>query len=273
MTVGEQQDFKTISSAIDFAINMVKPYKENRCTIKIYPGEYVEQLVMIDRAKYISLVGTDKKRCIVRDNTGDYDTPPLEIGPSNSVRELTFLATHDDNPDFNKSTRGSYAIHADYTGGEPGDEVLIEDCILISYCNNALGIGLWDERPLVVRRCECYGLKDIGNGSNAIAMHNGSVGTGQQTFIVEDCTLRAIKKVVLNLSEAYVGKNVIIKLLNNTLYSDAINEATQKPYANSDEIVTITPVTGGEDCISGGMKLDGISCKNNVALLNSKYQI
>lgn len=273
LTVGEQQDFETISSAIDFAINTVKPYKENRCTIKIYPGEYVEQLVMAGNAKYISLVGTDKKRCIVRDNTGDYDTPPLEIAASNSVRELTFLATHDDNPDFNESTHGSYAIHADYTGGVPGDEVLIEDCILISYCSDALGSGLWDERPLVVRRCECYGLKDIGSGSNAIAMHNGTVGTGQQTFIVEDCILRGITKRVLNLSEAYVGKNVIIKLLNNTLYSEAINETTQKPYANSDEIVTITPVTGGEDCISGGMKLDGISCKNNVALLNSKYQI
>lgn len=273
LTVGEQQDFETISSAIDFAINTVKPYKENRCTIKIYPGEYVEQLDMRSRATYISLVGTDKKRCIVRDNTGDYDTPPLEIGASNSVRELTFLATHDDNPDFNESTHGSYAIHADYAGGEPGDEVLIEDCILISYCYNALGSGLWDERPLVVRRCECYGLKDIGSGSNAISMHNGTVGTGQQTFIVEDCILRGIKKSVLNLAETFVGKNVIIKLLNNTLYSDAINEATQKPYANSDEIVTITPVTGGEDCISGGMKLDGISCKNNVALLNSKYQI
>lgn len=272
LTVGEQQDFATISSAIDFATNMVKPYKENRCTIKIYPGEYVEQLVMRDGPTYINLVGTDKKTCIVRDNTGDYETPPLEIGASNSVRELTFLATHDDNPDFNESTHGSYAIHADYSGGEPGDEVLIEDCIMISYCHNALGSGLWNERPLVVRRCECYGLKDIGSGNNAIAMHNGTVGTGQQTFIVEDCILRSVTKSVLKLSEAYAGKNVNIRLVNNILYSDATNEANQKPYANSDEIVTITPVTGGEDCISGGMKLDGISCKNNVSILNSIYQ-
>lgn len=257
-------DFNTIAEAISIKNKKWMTFgNNNKLNIKVGEGLYEEQLVV---EPYINIYGVNRDKCILQDNSGNYKTPPVEIVSGSEIHNMTIIATHDAMQEG--VTKYSYCVHADYNG-KVGDTVLVEDCKLISYCNNCYGSGLWAGQPQILRRCELIALSDLST-NYAVAVHQGvPMGGELQEFIMEDCILRGNHKGVLDLS--FKDANAKIKLVNNILYSDKINDATSKPYANSDEVFSREePIS--EDCISGSAVLDGISCKNNVNALNSIYQ-
>jgi len=67
-------DYSTIQEALDSANDSAL----NPVVIRIMPGTYYEVL-RIYKGRYISLVGVDKRTCIIRNDSGDYYKAPLKF--------------------------------------------------------------------------------------------------------------------------------------------------------------------------------------------------
>lgn len=102
--------------------------------------------------KHISIIGVDKAHCIIRDDSGNYDTPPAEIATNGVIANLRFIATHDD---FDAaSLYPSYAVHVDNRPADPnGFHVIFDNCDLISYNTAAIGVGVYHNQTIEMRNC------------------------------------------------------------------------------------------------------------------------
>lgn len=194
-------DFADIQTAVDFVPDSaafpvtiaVLPGVYDRFSMVGYPNSPTLKVEGAMRLRYISLVGIDKYTTIIRDDIGDYRTPPAEIRTNGLIKGLTFIATHDATADDSgwdstEVKRRAYAVHSDY-GTE---DVVYEDCIMISHQAPAIGIGLAKNKTITLKNCELYsyadgtfgGLKDYG----ALYCHTqNSAGITDQKIVVENC--------------------------------------------------------------------------------------
>lgn len=102
--------------------------------------------------KHISIVGMDKTKCVIKDDSGNYDTPPAEIATNGIVKNLTFIATHDASEEI--ETTGSYAVHVDNRPADTnGMKLVFEDCDFVSYQISAVGLGLYKNQDILFDRC------------------------------------------------------------------------------------------------------------------------
>lgn len=107
------------------------------------------------RVRNISIIGMDKARCVVRDDSGQYDTPPAEIACNGMVKNVTFVSTHDDGTFV--SGPPSYAVHVDNRPADiAGMRLTFEDCIFVSYQCSPLGIGIYRNQTVKFRNCEFH---------------------------------------------------------------------------------------------------------------------
>lgn len=188
ITVGKDAstDFSTVNEAIN---SIVDDSETNRYKIIIYEGTYPRFDTNTATKRYIDIEGVSRDRCIIKDDTGNYNTPPINIRTDGYLKNLTVIATHD-NPVWGDDRIKSYAIHSDF-----GDyNTTIENCTLISYQAPALGCGLFTDSQLIVRDCDLYsyatadygGLVDYG----AIWVHSNTIPTTtNQKFILHNCRI------------------------------------------------------------------------------------
>jgi hypothetical protein len=123
--------------------------------IIVYPGEY-EESVKLPSTKNISLIGTDKLRCIIWNDTCDYDTPPL-WACTGVIKNLTVEARYDENKDYSGVTRQAYAFHLDQLWPSDHDKrkITVENCIFRSESAGCIGAGVDADGIIEIRNCLC----------------------------------------------------------------------------------------------------------------------
>ena len=128
-------------------------------TLILTPGTY--KFIDLKFVDGFSLIGTDRNTCIIRDDSGEYNRAPLRISGNAYVANLTLIATHDKANNYitngNLNTNPSYALHID--DRHPDDNkkyrCTVENCVLISKQNPAVGIGLDKNQIIELINCEC----------------------------------------------------------------------------------------------------------------------
>lgn len=240
-------DFETINEALNYAYTIES--KENPINIIIHNGVYKEVL-NIGGMHNISLIGVNRNHCIIRDDSGLYNNAPVRIEGNSLVKNLTLIATHKDNPNFEANVGDdylcSYAIHVDDVHPNDDSEYLfrIENCYLYSEQNAAIGMGLQKNQRVEVVNCEI--IKNISDymytthtkaNKGAFFVHPkwklDSDEPINQKLVVDNCRIKTNKGNALFVEGSNANEHFEMTYYNNCLYSDElgkenvfVNEAT-----------------------------------------------
>lgn len=159
--------------------------------------------------KNISIIGTNKHSCIVKNNKGEYTTGPyvdnavFKLAGNVYLANLTIVSTDDDYVgDVSKDL--SYCVHCDFAANA-GDVMTIKNCIMHNNHFACVGIGLRPNYTIRIEDCDmtstmksnttsrgtilCHESNDAGdnnewlilrnnvirntNGEKAVSIHNG----------------------------------------------------------------------------------------------------
>jgi hypothetical protein len=270
VSITGEKMFSSIGKAVNYASSFAT--KSNPVTIKIYPGVYNETVSI--QNKNISLIGTNKKDCIIMNDKGGYDDAPIFASGNFYISNLTIKATHDGTPNFVENRRddytiGAYGVHvdnADYSD-ETEKKGIIENCIIYSAQNQAVGIGMAKNCKYIIRNCELindtpdrmYELYSRPLKTGALGCHRGYFDGSNyyQILEVSNCILKVNKGVSIQLGPfTKEGTGMEEHFYNNMLWSgtlgksdSAIGTYQEKPY---------TSYELSEDCYG-----------NNVSALNN----
>ncbi len=185
--------FSTITEAVLAA--------ESGDSIYIGPGVYEE--AVDTGAKDLALVGTDRTKCILQNDTESYFTPPLNMA-CGRVENLTIRANRKKTgSSINEMISPSYlhagaagTVKADFTDyaihvespASYGHNVTIRHCDLRSDCNHVLGMGLHGNMNITIEDCTIFS----GGAGFLIGMHDAEkCGFGPANVILRDLTMVA----------------------------------------------------------------------------------
>lgn len=241
-------NYKTINEAL----SSVNDSAENPITILVMPGVYKE-VVNVYGNRHISIIGVNKKDCIIRNDTGKYLDTPLRIEGECYIANLTIISTHDENTDPVDSLR-AYAVHPDDWGEGTAE---FNNCVMISYQNAAFGCGLHTNQTVKLINCELYSYtpnESSMTGNGALFCHDGENGTNQH-LIVKGCIIKSINSYSMYLNGHYKTE-MDASFYNNMFFSNEL----KKDSMHFDE-----GVDGG---ISGRIKITEDSYGNNIDDLN-----
>ena len=177
--------------------------------------------------RYISIIGMDKYHCVVADDTGDYSTPPAEIMVNGLVKNMTFIASHDNQSA--EAVKGAYAVHID---AEPvnnaGYNMQFEDCDFYSDQTAAVGIGLHNESNLSFKNCHFISTADDNYNPHEGYTNLASLGAfnchsstdsddGNQVLTLENCVATSNVLSSYNLA-TNPNCYMTLKAYNNTFW-------------------------------------------------------
>ena len=260
-------EYHTIMDAVNAGGDTI----ENPITIKVAPATYKESVV-IKQWTRLNLVGEDKTTCIIRQDHGLYENAPLETCGERYIANLTFIATHDDNPTLDINLQKSYAFHGDKSSGGDGT-TLVENCRFESYQNASVGLGIYNNQTFHFKNCEFYSKIDWNSPQANIgaffAHNNAAGGETNGKLILENCTFfmdndrsgygHACYINDANLTDGDGSGNAInVKFINCTL-KRRVGE-----HINAIRLDNTTSINN----LSGTITLDKISNGNNISQLN-----
>ena len=238
-------DYTSISSAVDNA--------NSEIVIQVMPGVYDN--IVKGFGKDISIIGVDKKRCILKNTTGDYKTPPLEM-THGYLANMTIYAEKLDGATIPSML--TYAIHIDRSASR-NKTLLIENCDFYSDWNACAGIGTWSNFTLTFRNCNFY-MNNPTQTNGAIFFHNAGVeGELNQNIIFDNCRIYSKSDVGIYIGDALTNGN---SPLNATFINTLIYSSTK----GKDCIKT----TSGSKLSGNNISLTGDSYGNNITILNAK---
>lgn len=257
ITVGQGHEYTTIQAAVNAAADS----KDNPITILIMPGIYNES-VYIGGQRHLSLIGINKKDCIVRNDTGYYNDAPLEVEGDAMIKNLTFIATHDATTNVPVDSLRSYAVHADFDGAGTTEFI---DCDMISMQNAAFGCGLRQDQTVKLIRCNLFSHTPaessmLGNGG--LFCHSAvAANTSNQHLIMDDCHVESDLSWATYINDANqtngdkTGTDMDVAFYNTLFYSHekGKNGVIHKDSGNG---------------FSGTIKLSPMSYGNNLPELN-----
>ena len=142
-------NYSTVTEAVANA-------KQNDC-IFVKNGVYENEIIKA-WSKTLFIIGESKNHVIIKNNTGDYKTPPLEM-TSGLLRNLTIIA------EANASFTGTpaYGIHIENNFMK--DKTLeIDNCHIVSYVNFAIGCGLRKGCLLDIHDSRLEGYSELQGG-------------------------------------------------------------------------------------------------------------
>ncbi len=228
-------DYTSISSAVDNA--------NSEIVIQVMPGVYDN--IVKGFGKDISIIGVDKKRCILKNTTGDYNTPPLEM-THGYLANMTIYAEKLEGATIPSML--AYAIHIDRSASR-NQTLLIENCDFYSDWNACAGIGTWANFTLTFRNCNFY-MNNPTQTNGALFFHNAGVeGELNQNIIFDNCRMYSKSDVGIYIGDALTNGN---SPLNATFINTLVYSSTK-----------------GKDCIrrTSGSKWSG----NNISLTGDSY--
>lgn len=249
--------YATIQSACDDAIN--------GDTILILPGTYVEQVSIW--GKRLNLIGLNRETTIIKDTSGLYSTPTLEMNIG-SLKNLTIIETCEDNPFGADEGRSyAYAMHIESGDGYTGiGELWVDNCKFINNKHAAIGCGLYQDLHVHFNNCYMYSGRasdlpdDYYRGTFYFHTNRQDNITGQR-MTVKDC------EIINEGTQAFYGGvvspgaqtgNVRSTFINNNFY--AMEAETQ----NSNDLIISSSILNYHDC-----KLAPNSRGNNIPALNA----
>ena len=260
VTVGENCDYATLQAAIDGCGDSIS----NPVTILIYPGTYARfdtfETYGDARTRYISLIGVNRETCIVRDDSGEYLTPPANGRFVGLIKGLTIIATHDSPPATPENAkRKAYAIHLD--SGKC--VLLVDDCKLVSYQAPAAGIGLYQDSVVKFRNCDFYSHAPVFDDSNdpndyqtnysylsnygALFCHSNTAdNVTNQNLILDNCrfySTNSDKAVWVSKSGNFVNCEMNLTVINCMAISEAAGSVKFSVGAG----ITLTPDSYGNN--------------------------
>lgn len=235
---GDKQ-FRTITEAVNYAAPLTS--KEKPITILIYPGTYNE--IINIQNKNLSLIGINKKDCIIQSNSGEYADAPVFASGNFYIANLTIKATHDGTADFVENRTddykiGSYGLHIDYSIYSDITKKLgiVENCNIYSAQNQAVGIGMAKNCKYIIRNCELindtpdrmYELYTRPLKTGALGCHRGYFDGSNyyQILEVSNCILKVNKGVSIQLGPfTKEGTGMEEHFYNNMLWSGTLGKA------------------------------------------------
>jgi hypothetical protein len=239
--------YKTIKDGIDAV--------STNGTVFVMPGEYLEQIDTRD--KNVNIVGIDKNKCILRDNSGAYATPPLEIS-GGSVQNMTIMETGSDIPTGNAN---AYCIHADFDQME-NQTLLISNCILRCNKRATIGFGARNGFTLIVENCDIWSGVQQDTTNNPRGAFYGHTQSGTNTtgtdFIMRNNRITCADVLAMCL-EDYGGIAIRCDIENNNFYSDINGVAN----------TIIRGINNGDVSFSTTLVKTQRCYGNNVAVLNN----
>jgi hypothetical protein len=243
--------FKSITEAVTYAKTIAS--KTNPITIIVYPGIYNEKIIIHN--SYISIIGTNKQYCIIMNDKGDYDNAPIFASGNFYISNLTIKATHDGTSNFVENRTddykiGAYGIHIDDSNYANTDEKIgtVENCIIYSAQNQAIGIGMSKNCKYIIRNCtlindtpdRMYELYTRPLKTGAFGCHRGYFdGNSFYQFLeMSNCILRVNKGVSIQLGPFATSETGMEEhFYNNMLWSgtlgkndNAIGTYSESPY-------------------------------------------
>lgn len=243
--------FKSITEAVTYAKTIAS--KTNPITIIVYPGIYNEKIIIHN--SYISIIGTNKQYCIIMNDKGDYDNAPIFASGNFYISNLTIKATHDGTSNFVENRTddykiGAYGIHIDDSNYANTDEKIgtVENCIIYSAQNQAIGIGMAKNCKYIIRNCtlindtpdRMYELYTRPLKTGALGCHRGYFdGNSFYQFLeMSNCILRVNKGVSIQLGPFTTSETGMEEhFYNNMLWSgtlgkndNAIGTYSESPY-------------------------------------------
>lgn len=233
-------DFTTISQAV---ASITDDTEANPYVIIVHPGTY-EEVVHIPGNRYISIVGTDRRSCILRNDSGDYASSPLYLEGGGYVANMTIIATHDDNP--SNINGQSYAVHAD---GTYGGTVELFNCKLVSYQMAALGSGLYQDKTIKLVQCELYSYTDPESTNvnlGALICHSSIPTTlTNQHLIVKDCYIYSENGKTAVIQNVGGAAGMDVSFYHTICYSDALGKDASVRFDYS--TITLNPDSFGNN--------------------------
>lgn len=225
-------DYTSLQEAIDNA----EDSKTNPRTILVLPGTYV--MPAYDSTtrykcynRYLTIIGTDKNQCIIRNDVGYYNTnpwqdnAPIKMQGNVYLERLTVICTDDNfvlpegvEESYEGRYHKAYCVHFDHEC-EAETIAEINNCRLINNHFACVGIGTRNtikivDTELEMTLYETFPSNLYGNDVGVIAGHDGNTDS-RQTLFIKNCVIKNENgNYSVTMSNAY-GKNVDISLLFN----------------------------------------------------------
>lgn len=242
-------------TSISEAVNNAGDSPTNPVTIIVHPGVYNES-VYIGGGRNISIVGVDKVTCVLREDSGLYANAPLEIQGNAYISNMTIISTHDNDNVTNVDSLRSYAIHVDYAGEGTCE---INNCVLISKQNAAIGSGLHSNQTLKIINCELYSETPQSSSmtvNGALFVHDGNAAVNQK-LIVKDCLIKSLYGCSHFLNGFY-GSEMTAHYYNNIFWCEETGKDSINLHSNGTGVG-----------IAYNIKLGNDSFGNNTDILNA----
>ena len=252
INVGKNETFKTINSAV----NYIKQNMNGTGTIILYPNVYNE-VVNIGGKNNISIIGIDKEKCIIRDDTGMYENAPLRVSNGGYYANLTIISTHNKTPNFVIDNvlqyNPSYAVHIDDRHNDDDNkyDITFYNCKFISQQNPAIGIGLDKNLTITLDNCEIitnqtddiinatstvsgiWGFKQNGGALFYHALYPNTSGytnpKGYQILKIKNCIIKSNNNNFMFGEKGSSYDNDVTLELN---YNSGYSEKTQNTWNN-----------------------------------------
>lgn len=239
------QDGRGDFDNLDDALNYASDDEAHSAVIIVRPGIYnmrTETPTDIPYKKenrYLTIIGEDKYKCIIRNDNGYYsnstedsggqyyDSTPLRLGGDVTIQNLTVISSAknyaqwvSEHPEVKGVDLGqSYCIHHDMDTNTK-NTCLIKDCILVNDHYDAIGAGNRPNHTIQVENCEITTTTDF-----SVA---GAKASAEPIFI---------HSYNLNSGNAYENQNIVIK--NNILINTNQNDACYF-YASNPDSMNVT---------------------------------
>ncbi len=249
-------NFNTINNGIYYLVTMGLI---EHVTMQIYTGIYEEIIGGLMGDRKISLIGENKKACVVIDKSGNYFNSPLQIAGSYYIKNMSFISNHDEAEVLPQYL--GYAMHSDYN--YPG-ELVFEDCYFESQQNAAVGIGMFSNQTMIFRNCQFYKNSDYDGGCFYVHSAVGDNAVNQKILLI-NCEIISEQGIALKIDDANIGSgnglgtDMEITFINCMIYSKTLGK----------ECIAVNTPPLGEDKIAGNVRLGNMSYGNNISMLNA----
>jgi hypothetical protein len=162
-------DFTDLGKALAY----IGDSPSNHVTILVMPGIY-DMPNMLNKVpayepnyRNLSIIGIDKKQCIIINNDGyydasSYDCAVLRLGGNCHISNLSIMQTATNFENFCQEYslvptdhKRAYCIHLD-ADANAGDNIVIDNCDLYSYAGACFGIGTRPNYKITIKNCYMY---------------------------------------------------------------------------------------------------------------------
>ena len=203
-------DYTEIQDAID---SIYTDTEDNPFTIFVMPAEYGKidmhrRGSQVHDLRYISIIGTDRDRCIISDDKGNYSNPTANIRTNGVIRNLSFINTTG-NYDPTPTQEHAYAVHEDFGVCD----VTYENCYMYCEAGPAIGIGMADGKRMRFLNCEFICNENQGDKEGflgAFFAHSANGASNDQSIEIKNSI--AVNKV--NTKGFCISNNVENSILD-----------------------------------------------------------